>query len=93
MTCRCLFAAAAAAVLFPVAHSGPAFAQSCEEAWYQRNILFKQGGYCFKSPRAIRTFGNAGCRYDSQADVPLSVRQRAAIAEIQAFERANGCPP
>ncbi|WP_157182381.1 YARHG domain-containing protein [Methylobacterium sp. WSM2598] len=50
---RChLLATAAAIVLIPVAHSTPAFAQSCEEACYQRNILFKEGGYCFKTPRA-----------------------------------------
>lgn len=70
----------------------PASAQGCAEAWYQRNALYKQGGYCFRTPRAISAFGNAGCRYDAVEDVPLSARQRAAVAEIQAFERANGCP-
>lgn len=90
---RHILVAPATCVLLSLAQAGPAFAQSCEEAWYQRNILFKEAGYCFKTPRAIRTFGNAGCRYDDQADVPLSARQRAALAEIQAFERARGCPP
>ncbi|WP_375463261.1 YARHG domain-containing protein [uncultured Methylobacterium sp.] len=73
-------------------HIAPASAQDCAEAWYQRNAIYKQGGYCFRTPRAISAFGNAGCTYDAVEDVPLSARQRAAVAEIQAFERANGCP-
>jgi len=38
------------------------------------------------------SFGNAGCQYDSEADVPLSARQRAAIARIAQDERDLGCP-
>lgn len=72
---------------------GPASAQSCEDLWYQRNQIYKQGGYCFTTPRAIRAFGNAGCSYDSVEDVPLSARQRATVAEIRAEERSLGCTP
>ena len=72
--------------------AAPAGAQSCGEAWYQRNLIYKQAGYCFTTPRAIRAFGNAGCSYDSVEDVPLSARQRASVAELRAFERAQGCP-
>lgn len=67
-------------------------AQGCEELWYRRNSLYKQAGYCFRTARAIQTFGNAGCQYDSEADVPLSARQRAAIARIAQEERDLGCP-
>ncbi len=67
----------------------PASAQStCEQLWYSRNAIFKEAGYCFKTARAIRTFGNAGCQYDEQGDVPLSHRQRGDIDEIQRAERA-----
>ena len=66
-------------------------ADGCEEAWYQRNLIYKQAGYCFKTSRAIRAFGNAGCSYDSQSDVPLSANQRAAVAQFVAYERANAC--
>ncbi|GJE28093.1 YARHG domain-containing protein [Methylobacterium organophilum] len=69
-----------------------AVAQSCDEAWYQRNLIYKDAGYCFTTPKAIRAFGNAGCRYDNLLDVPLSPRQRSAVAELRAFERARGCP-
>ncbi len=34
-------------------------AQSCYDLWVQRNSVYKEAGYCFKTPRAIRYFGNA----------------------------------
>jgi hypothetical protein len=75
----------------PILAALPAQAQGCEELWYRRNSLYKQAGYCFKTARAIRTFGNAGCRYDSEFDVPLSARQRAIVARIGQEERDLGC--
>lgn len=65
---------------------------NCSELWYERNNIFKDAGYCFKTPRAIRTFGNAGCAYDSQSDVPLSDRDRQRVNAIQRIEREKGCP-
>ncbi len=64
----------------------------CDELWAERNAVYKDAGYCFKTPRAIRAFGNAGCRYDDLADVPLSPRDRAKVADIQRQEQANRCP-
>lgn len=64
----------------------------CDELWAERNAVYKDAGYCFKTARAIRAFGNAGCRYDDIADLPLSARDRAKVAEIVAQERANRCP-
>ena len=69
----------------------PATAQSCGELWYRRNAIFKDAGYCFRTSRGIRAFGNAGCQYDNEADVPLSARQRAEVSEIRAAERGMGC--
>ncbi|MCJ2068217.1 YARHG domain-containing protein [Methylobacterium sp. J-030] len=68
-------------------------ADDCAEAWYQRNLIYKQAGYCFRTDRAIRTFGNAECRYDSMRDVRLSPQEQRAVARLQAFERAHACPP
>jgi hypothetical protein len=65
---------------------------SCSELWYERNNIFKDAGYCFKTSRAIRTFGNAGCAYDSESDVPLSERDRQRVNAIQRIEREKGCP-
>jgi len=64
---------------------------TCAELWYERNNIFKAAGYCFNTPRGIRTFGNAGCSYDSQADVPLSERDRQLVNAIQRVERLKGC--
>ena len=74
--------------------AGPARAEfPCDGLWAERNAVYKEAGYCFRTARAIRAFGNAGCRYDDIADVPLSARDRAKVAEIQRAERANGCAP
>ncbi len=81
---------ALAALVVTLGHSA-AQAQSCGEAWYQRNQIYKDNGYCFKTARAIRAFGNAGCSYDDVNDVPLSARQRAIVADLRNFERINGC--
>jgi len=64
----------------------------CDELWGERNAIYKDAGYCFKTQKAIAAFGNAGCRYDDIADVPLSARQRADVADIQRQERENACP-
>ena len=64
---------------------------SCGELSYERNLIFKRAGYCFRTAAQISRFGNAGCQYDNQADVPLSARDRAAIAEILHGERVQGC--
>ncbi|TGD96221.1 YARHG domain-containing protein [Methylobacterium nonmethylotrophicum] len=66
---------------------------SCDDLWYERNAIFKAAGYCFRSARGIQIFGNAGCRFDDEADVPLSARQRARVAESLASERRLGCGP
>jgi hypothetical protein len=68
-----------------------AYAQSCQALWYERNSYYKDAGYCFKTTRAIRAFGNAGCQYDSERDLPLSALMRARINQIVRAERALGC--
>jgi YARHG domain len=77
-----------AALLMSITASPALAAFPCDELWGERNAIYKDAGYCFRTERAIRAFGNAGCRYDELADVPLSARQRA---DIQRQERAAGC--
>jgi YARHG domain len=36
-----------------------------------RNWIYKENGYCFKTPKAIKAFGNAGCLYADAAQVLL----------------------
>jgi hypothetical protein len=64
---------------------------TCDSLWVARNSIYKAKGYCFKTPRAINYFGNAGCRFDDEGAVPLTSADQAAIASIQARERALGC--
>ena len=66
-------------------------ANSCEALWYQRNTIFKAHGYCFHTARSLRAFSNNGCKFDDVAHVPLSAKDQAVIAAIQARERFYGC--
>ncbi|WP_439815822.1 YARHG domain-containing protein [Zavarzinia sp. CC-PAN008] len=66
-------------------------ASKCQALWWERNSYYKDAGYCFQTDRAIEAFGNKGCRYRNQADVPLSASVRDRIAEIRALEKAAGC--
>jgi hypothetical protein len=86
-------AALAAALLMTgaVALATYAGAQSCQELWVERNSMYKEAGYCFKTSRAIAYFGNAGCMYDDEAALPLPRWKRARIAEIVRLERRLGC--
>lgn len=70
----------------------PSFAESCDELWAERNSIYKDRGYCFKTERAKAHFGNEGCRHDDEDAVPLSERDRARIADIRRKERAQDCP-
>jgi YARHG domain len=73
------------------AGDGPEF-WNCEELWQNRNQIYKDAGYCFRTARAIRAFGNAGCQYDNLNFVPLSPVQRREIADIQRYENRRNCP-
>lgn len=84
---------AAAAIGLLLGAGSPVFAAfPCDELWAERNAVFHDAGYCFKSPKAIKAFGNAGCQYDEIADVPLSERDRQKVDEIKRDERRNDCP-
>ena len=65
---------------------------SCDQLYFERNSIYKNAGFCFKTARAIQTFGNGGCQFDNQNDVPLSASSRSAIAAIVAQESFLGCP-
>jgi hypothetical protein len=68
-----------------------ASAQTCQQLWEERNGYYKEHGYCFKTERAIKFFGNGGCRHNEESAVPLSNRERSRIAEITRIEKERGC--
>jgi hypothetical protein len=65
---------------------------NCDFLFMMRNSIYKERGYCFTTPRAIQTFGNAGCRFDNINEVPLNRVERANVATIQSVEEAMHCP-
>ena len=69
----------------------PAQAQSCQSLWIERNQIYKDGGYCFKTERAIDYFGNNGCYVGNENALRLSRSDRQRIDEIVRLERAKGC--
>ncbi len=69
----------------------PARADTCFDLWVARNSIYKAYGYCFKTPKAIAYFGNAGCTYDNEGDIPMSRADRNRVLAIKKQERALGC--
>lgn len=65
--------------------------RSCEDLWLLRNSIWNDAGYCFKTQRAVKSFGTHTCRHADQAAVPLNDYQRANVKTIRAVETANGC--
>lgn len=61
---------------------------SCDRLWYERNAIYAAHGYCFKTPRAISTFGK-GCFAPFGK---LSGADKRRVADLQAMERQFGCP-
>jgi len=77
----------------PVAAQNPDVAwMDCKGLWYQRNTRYHHAGYCFKSARGKRTFGNAGCsRNQRQAWAALDAGDKRTVRLIQKEERRKGC--
>ena len=69
----------------------PAYAQTCQQFWVERNQHYKNHGYCFKTQRAIEYFGNGGCFVYNEGDLRLAPGVRARINQIVRTERAYGC--
>ena len=63
----------------------------CDQLYTVRNGIFASRGYCFSTERGKQEFGNEGCRYAVQEDVPLNDHERANIRIIQAIEKQRGC--
>ncbi len=66
----------------------PASAASCYDLWYERNQIYDDNGFCFKSQLGQDTFDNSDC-YTSHPD--LSRAEERRVAQIKARERAKRC--
>lgn len=75
-----------------VTMAGAASAQSyrymsCDELWYERNLIYAENGYCFKTDRAIRVFGEA-C-FPPWGE--LSRAEQREVDLIVSWEKRKGC--
>ena len=68
--------------------SGP----NCDFLYTMRNQIYAEHHYCFKTARAIATFGNQDCVSGNPNALSLNSAERANAATILKAERALGCP-
>jgi hypothetical protein len=64
---------------------------SCGDLWYRRNAIYARNGYCFKTDRALRVFGNENCRFYEERDIPMSRGEREEVEIIRSIEQQKGC--
>jgi hypothetical protein len=64
---------------------------SCQSLWEVRNWIYKEKGYCFKTPKAIKAFGNAGCQYDDITQVPLNQFEQYNVKAVKKAEAKKSC--
>ena len=60
---------------------------SCGELWYERNSIFADEGYCFRTRAAIRTFGER-C-YPPYGRLNRWEKER--VNTLKYWERVKGC--
>ncbi|MFG1222621.1 YARHG domain-containing protein [Xanthobacter wiegelii] len=79
---------ACAAMVFVTGAGAQALSElSCKALWYQRNAVYAEQGYCFKTKDAIATFG-ARCYAPFGK---LTPDQQRYVNEVQAWEARKGC--
>jgi Fe2+ transport system protein FeoA len=60
---------------------------SCDELWHERNAIYARNGYCFKTQKAVATFGK-GC-FAPYGELQGSDKNH--VTEISISERQKGC--
>ena len=60
---------------------------SCGELWHERNAIYAEAGYCFRTERARRVFGRGCFRPYGR----LTSWQSERVARIQRWEARKGC--
>ncbi len=83
-----LYVTAAITALSLTISTAPAFSASCYDLWYERNQIYDDNGFCFKTQLGQDTFDNSDC-YTSRPD--LSRAEERRVAQIKARERAKRC--
>lgn len=60
---------------------------SCKALWYQRNAVYAERGYCFKTADAIATFGPRCFPPYGK----LTKEQQRYVAQVRSWEARKGC--
>ena len=60
---------------------------SCSDLWYERNAIYADKGYCFKTERARRAFGRACFPPYGR----LSQHEQRQVERIKRLEARMGC--
>ena len=66
----------------------PAMADNCYDLWYERNQIYDDNGFCFKTQLGRDTFDNSDCYTSNPSFSRAEVRR---VAQIKARERAKHC--
>ena len=66
----------------------PAQANECVYLWLERNTIYDEAGYCFKTNLGRAVFDNSDCY---TRDPALTSRERNRIAQISRTEKSLGC--
>jgi YARHG domain len=77
-----------ATTIIPAAQAHEPFDDySCYDLWKERNSIYADNGYCFKSEKAIAVFGR-GC-FPPYGH--LKGLDKALVAEVESWEHRKGC--
>ena len=66
----------------------PALAASCYDLWYERNAIYNDNGYCFKTRLGRDTFDNSDC-YTKRPNFSRSEQNQ--IDSLKEEEDSRGC--
>ena len=66
-------------------------ALSCDALWTVRNTIFHEGGFCFRSDRALLVVSNDGCRYNVSGEIPLNPFEQDNVSRVITVERQKAC--
>ncbi len=67
----------------------PALAESCYDLWYERNQIYDDNGFCFKTQLGQDTFDNSDCWTSNPQLSRAEVKRVAAIKKREAAKRCK----
>jgi hypothetical protein len=76
------------AVIGMASSAQPVFAGVCDDLWYERNAIYNDNGFCFKTRAGREAFDNSDC-YTDAPDFTRSEQRR--IDQLQRQEQDYGC--